>query len=239
MIKIPSFQLLEINEKYALNNLKDEDVLSKAKVNKDDPQTLKLFVESAKKSYRNLSFEPIQQKSVIKMKVEEYKKFQDKQTLWINHEKLILKYNQLLLVGKAEKKIEHLLQVYLRDIADSKSIIFNEKQLWQVWKKLLSIKNSGLTLKIHRLILKRTYIEADKINELNIHANDVNELGIITELIKQSEQVKAITIKIKGFYQENKWITIRIDKNGSILIYGKHKPNIILKFLQLLSQAIL
>lgn len=237
---MPSFQLFEINENFSLEKMQNEDILNKAKTNEDDPQTLKTFLESAKKHYKNLSFEKINQRSAIKMIVDEYMQFQDDQSLWITREKMIIKYNQLLLIGKAEKKIERLLQIYLRDSASSKLLFFTEKQLWQIWKKMRVLANSkNLEIKLHRLILKRTYIDSDKINELNVHANDVSELGIIEDIVRLSDQVKAITIKIKGFYEKNKWFTIRIDKNGSLLIYGNHDSDKIIEFLKLLVESTL
>ena len=89
--------------------------------------------------------------------------------------------------------------------------------------------------KLHRLIIKRTFIDADKITELNINAPDVGDLGITSELIKQAERIQAITVKIKGFYENNKWVTFKLDKNGSILFYGKHNFDILLEILNLLN----
>lgn len=237
MKKIPSFQLFEIQENYSLGKLKEEDVLRQVKANKDDSQSLKTFIESSKNMYKNLSFEPITQKSVIKMIVDEYTQFQDKQTLWINRERMIIKHNNLLMIGKSERKIERLLQIYLRDSADAKPVIFKDKQLWQIWKSMKLVSNN-LEMNLHRLILKKTYIEADKINELNIHAKDVDDLGFVGDLVKLAEQVRAITVRIKGFYSENKWTTIRLDKNGSILIYGKHNSDIIIEFLKLFVKSL-
>ncbi len=236
---MPSYQLFEIDEKYKIANLQNEDILNEVEANKDDPQTLKTFIKSVKKSYRNLNFTPLKQDSAIKMAVEEYNQFQDKQTLWINREKMIIKQNNLLLIGKTDKKIERLFQVYLRDSANLRPVIFKDKYLWQIWKNMKSFAmNSNLDIKLHRLILKKTFIEADKIEEMNIHSNDVNELGLTSELIKQTEKVKTITIKIQGLYNHKKWITVRIDKNGSILIYGRHELDEIFEFLKIFVQSL-
>jgi hypothetical protein len=236
---MPSYQLFEIDENFKITNLQNEDVLNEIKANKDDPQTLKTFINSAKKSYRNLNFKPLKQDSAIQMVVEEYTQFQDKQTLWINREKMIIKQNTLLLIGKTDRKIERIIQIYLRDSANVRPVIFKDKYLWQIWKNLKSYAmNYSLDIKLHRLILKKTYINADKIKEMNIHANDVNELGLISDLLKQTEQVKTITVKIRGFYNLKKWITVRIDKNGSILIYGKHDLEEIIEFLKIIVQSL-
>lgn len=239
MKKIPSFQLFEINQNYSLDKIKNEDILHKVKTRDDDSQILKKFLESSKKHYKNFSFNETDHKNTFKIKVDEYRQFNDKQSLWITLEKLIIKYNQLLLIGKAEKKIERLLQIYLRDSADSKPVYFTDKQLWKIWKKLNNvIASNNLEIKLHRLILKKSYFESDKIDELNIHAEDVSQIGVIEDFIRKSEQIKAITLKIRGFYDENKWFTIRIDKNGSLLIYGNHPPEIIEKFLKLFIKSL-
>jgi len=231
-----SYQLFKINEKFNLKRLQEVDILKTAKVSKDDPQTLKTQLESLKKSYRNLNFKPLKYDYAIKMSMDEHIQFQDNQTLWIKREKDIIKHNQILLVGKADKKIERLLMIYLRDIADLTPIVFQKNYLWTMWKNIKKIKKNDV--KLHRVILKRTFIEADKINEINIHANDVGELGVIEDIVKQAEQVFAITIKVLGYYKENKWVTFRIDKNGSILIYGKHDTRIISEFLDLFVQTL-
>ncbi len=231
-----SYQLFKINENFNLKKLQEEDIIKTAKVNKDDPQTMKTLLDSLKKSYRNLYFEPLKYDFAIKMSMDEHLQFQDKQTLWIKREKNIIKHNQLLLVGKADRKIEKLIMIYLRDLADLSPIVFQKKQLWVLWKNIKKLKNADV--KLHRVILKKTFLEADKINEINIHANDLGELGVLEDIIKQTEQVFAITVKIIGYYKESKWVTIRIDKNGSILIYGKHDINIISEFLDLFARSI-
>jgi len=233
---VVSFQLFKINEKFNLKRLQDEDIIKTAKVSKDDPQTLRVLLDSLKKSYRNLSFKPLKYDFSMKMSMDEYVQFQDNQTLWVKREKDIIKHNQFLLVGKAEKKIEKLLMIYLRDIADLTPVVFQRKQLWNMWKNLKKLKKENV--KLHRVILKRTYIDADKINEINIHANDVGELVVIENIVRQAEQVFAITVKVLGYYKENKWVTVRIDKNGSVLVYGKHDANIISEFLDLFVQSI-
>lgn len=236
---MPSFQLFEVKEQFNIQQLEQEDLLTKVKARNDDSQNLKNFIENSKKKHRNLTFSKDKKGNIIKMNFDEYRQFQDKQTIWINLEKLIIKHNQLLLIGKTGGKIERLVQLYLRDIADSKPIVFNDKQLWQIWKKIVSkAVQEDLETKLHRLIMKNTFIEADKFNELNLHSNDLSNLGIITELVKQAERINAITIKIRGFYADKKWMTIRIDKNGSLLIYGKHNTNIIVKFLELFIQSL-
>ena len=235
---MPSYQLFEIKKEFNIEVLQKEDILNQINANQNDPQTLKLFVESAKKAHRNLSFN-LTKKNILKMNFDEYRQFQDKQTLWINLEKLILKHQNLLLVGKTDKKMEKVIQLFLRDLADTKPLFFKDKQLWQIWKGM-STKAAidNLEMKLHRLIIKNTFIEADKIKELNLHSNDISNLGIVGDIVKQSERIKAITIKIKGFYSDNKWTTVRIDKNGSVLLYGKHEPDIIVKFLDLFIQSI-
>ncbi|HEC38171.1 hypothetical protein LCGC14_1022020 [marine sediment metagenome] len=235
---MPSFQIYEIKKDFKIEDLKDKDVLNQIDVRDEDPQTLKKFIVSGKKNYRDLSFSPLNNIDAAIMKFDEKINFQDKQSLWVNFEKLIIKQGHLLLIGKTEKKIEKLIQIYLRDIASSKPVIFKDKQLWQIWRKLNSNSTDNLEFKLHRVILKNTFIDADKISELNIHANNVGSLGIIGDLIKQSERINAMTIKIKGFYSGNRWTTVRIDKSGSMLIYGKHESNIIIEFLDLLIQSI-
>ena len=131
-----SFQLFKINEKFNLKRLQDEDIIKTAKVSKDDPQTLRVLLDSLKKSYRNLNFKPLKYDFAMKMSMDEYVQFQDNQTLWVKREKDIIKHNQFLLVGKAEKKIEKLLMIYLRDIADLTPVVFQRKQLWNMWKNL-------------------------------------------------------------------------------------------------------
>ena len=135
--------------------------------------------------------------------------------------------------------MEKVVQLFLRDLADTRPLFFKDKQLWQFWKKIYAnVATDNLEMILHRLIIKNTYIEADKIKELNIHSNDISSLGVINEMVRQSERIKAITIKIRGFYSENKWTTVRIDKNGSILIYGRHEPGVVMKLLKLFIQAL-
>lgn len=235
---MPSYQLYEIKEDFNLKILQEKDMLNEVSANKADPQTLKTFIESTKKTHRNLSFN-LKQNNILNMKFDEYKLFQDNQSIWIRLEKLIFKHQHLLLVGKSDKKMEKVIQVFLRDLAGTKPLFFKNKQLWQFWKKIFANATSdNLEMILHRLIIKNTYIEADKIKELNIHSKDINNLGVINELVRQSERIKAITIKIRGFYSDNKWTTVRIDKNGSILIYGKHEPGAVIKLLNLFIQAL-
>ena len=164
---MPSFQLYEVKEVFKIKDLKDKDVLNQLSVRKEDPQSLKKFIDSGKKSHRNLSFSPLNDSDAAIMRFDEKLNFQDKQHLWVNFEKLIIKHERLLLIGKTDKKIEKLIQVYLRDSANSKPVFFNDKQLWQIWGKFNSKSSNNLEFKLHRIILKNTFIDADKISELN------------------------------------------------------------------------
>lgn len=233
---MPSFKLFRIDESYDIFNMVKEDILKKIQVNKEDPLTEKKLVESLKKTHRNLSFSSEKKKNIIKMEFDEYIKLRDEQNIWIRLEKHIIKNNQVLLVGKTEKKIEMLFQLYLRKYADSRPIVFSDKHLWQVWLNIKSEAEKRLMeSKLHRLIIKRTFINADKITELNINAPDVGDLGITSELIKQAEKIQAITVKIKGLYENSKWVTFKLDKSGSIMFYGKHSFDILLEILNLLN----
>ncbi|MHA1130957.1 MAG: hypothetical protein ACTSQQ_09125, partial [Candidatus Helarchaeota archaeon] len=214
------------------------DVLQQTEARNDDPQTVQTLLKSIKKNYRNLEFKPIQNKFAIQMSVDEFTKFNDNQELWINQEKLILKRGKLLLIGKTDKRIERIMGLFLRDIADTKPITFQNKKLWQIWGRLKKIaREKDLEVKLHRLILKKTYFETDDFNELNIHANDVSILGITSSLVNQAEKIMALTIKIHGIL-ERKWITFRLDKNGSILIYGKHELDTIAQLLDLFVRSV-
>lgn len=233
---MPSFQLFEINEEYSLKNLEKTDILETVKIKKNDPKTLESFLNSAKESYRNLRIQPTQKEYAVKIIMDEHTQFQDKQTLWINREKLIIKHKRFLLIGKAERKIEKILMIYLRDPADLKPVIFSDKYLWNIWKNMKKIQNENI--KLHRVILKNTFIDADRIKELNIHANDINELSSVENIVKEAERIIVITVKVLGYYPKNKWLTIRIDRNGSFLVYGKHDIEIISKFMNLFTQSV-
>jgi hypothetical protein len=234
---MPSFQLYQVREEFNIKDLEDKNVLSQIEAKDEDPRTLKEFIKSGKKSHRNLIFDPLDEIDAVIMRFDEKLDFQDKQFLWVNSEKLIIKHKNLLLIGKTSKKIEKLIQIYLHDYAKSKPIFFKDKQLWQIWKKLISITSNNLEYKLHRIIIKNTYLEAEKVSELNIHAKNVGNLAIIREIVDQAEKINAITIKVNGLYSKNKMITIRIDKNGSILFYGKHETSIIQDFLSIFIKA--
>ena len=235
---MPSYKIYKIDKNLTLDQVKDPELLSKIQANDSDPTTVSKFIESAKKSYKNLSFEPLTKEVLLKIKLEEKIQFQEDQVLWVTREKMIFKIGEYLFIGKYEKKFERLMAIFLRNSVKIKPIEFSNKYLWKIWKFLRKESiNSGLQIKLHRVILKNTFLNSDKVKEINIHANDLYELEILESLIEDAERMIAFTYKIKGF-EEGKWLTARIDKKGSFLIYGNHNQNVLLKFFELLVQVL-
>ncbi len=238
---MPAYQLYEINSNYKITNLINTKFSKENIIRSSDPETTKIFVESHLDNYRNISFKPTNLANSLKILYKEFLQFSDQQSIWLSYEKSIIRHENLLLIEKANKKLERLIGLYLRDEGGAKSIIFDKKKLWSIWKNLRKQEEKfNIYLKLHRLILKNGFLGADKYSELNVHSNNLEEMGILNEMVKYSEKIKTLTIKIRGFKDDdkNKWVTFRIDTSGSVLLYGKHENEILVKFLQLLKSSI-
>ncbi len=225
---MPSFQIYSIEDKYKLDKIKDSDVLLNVKTNKSDPQTLKNFLDHSKKHHKNLEFEPLIENSLAKVTFDHEVRLSPKQTAWVSQEKLMIKRSSYLLIGKTEGRVERLISLYLRDIASVKRLVFPDKGLWKFWNNLLKeSKKDGYNINLHRIILQKTHTETDEIEELNIHAKDVSTLGMTASLVHNAKRVKVITVRIGGLFENapKEWMTVRIDRRGSFLVYKQPKKN--------------
>ena len=155
-----------------------------------------------------------------------------KQDVWISESLDILRKDDLLLIQKTVSKSDFLIEKQLSE--SLVQIIFKEKQLLKLWRKMKKQANqNGHSIKLHRIIINKTFLNADEIKELNIHAKDVSEIDIFGELTKLAGKIRVITVKIGGIAKDNKPFTVRIGQN-SIQIYGNHTPESILKFVNYL-----
>ena len=91
---------------------------------------------------------------------------------------------------------------------------------------------NGLEISLHRIILSKTYLNSERVNEINIQAIDIADISSLKGIINQAEIIKVITVKIFGLTKDSKVVTTRIDRNGSLMIYGNHKNETILDLLK-------
>jgi hypothetical protein len=231
-----SYQIYVVNDQFNLKSVQNSDILNNVKPEEGDPNTVKLFLDSAKKAHRNLQFESLDGDSSIMMKVEEQVEFTDKQTIWFKREKVITQIGHYLIVGKTEKRFEKVIQLYLRGEAGVKPLEFTTKKLWDTFGTIKkNAEKSGLEIRLYRVILKNTFIESDKISELNIQANNIQDLSAIKEIIKQADKIRVLTVQIRGITKdEKKWFTVRLDHRGSLQLYGTYSPKTLQKVLELI-----
>jgi hypothetical protein len=240
VIVMASYQLFTIRENTSLDTFFQSSVLENTKTDDDDPRTLKTFVDYSKNHHRNIVFTTIKRDMITKLNLEQ-KMFLDSndQEVWLDQEKLIIRVTNHLLIGKTRNKFEKLLGYYLRDKAEAAPAEFSNKFLWQLWNSLSrNSTNLGLKLRLHRVIMYKTLFESDNIKEINLQANNISDLLIIKDLVKHAEKINVITIKIQGLFENSKWITIRIDRKGSFLVYGKHPPEILLDVFRFILDSI-
>lgn len=232
---MPSFKLLKIQETFSLEDIYGKNI-ENVVPRIDDPQTTKLFLENARKTHKDLHFESIGETDIVKLKFEELNQFNDNQAIWLHREKAMIKFHDYLMIGKSSQKVERIVQLYLRNRVEIKSLRFTKKHLWRLWLSLRrNVREMGLEIYLHRIILINTYLNSDHLKEINLHAMDVSDLRSIKDIIVQAEIIKVITIKVFGLTRDNKVVTIRIDRNGSLMIYGNHKSETFLKVLELLA----
>jgi len=216
--------------------------LSTVKAKESDPKTLKNFLDYSKKRHKNLKFEPLIKNTLSKMTFDNEVQLSPEQSIWISQEKLVIKRSNFLFIGKTKSRIEKLISIYLRNIANVREAEFSDKGLWLFWNSLLKeSKQNSYDINLHRIILQKTYTEFDDIEELNIHAKDVSTLEMLSPLVHNAKRIKVITIRIRGLFKDapKKWITIRIDRKGSFLIYKQPEKNqVLIELLDFLIKSI-
>lgn len=87
--------------------------------------------------------------------------------------------------------------------------------------------------------MEKTYLDSSPITEINIHSKNVEDIDRLSDLITNAKRIKVITLKLQlPFEEKKKWITLRIDHKGSILIYGKQPENILMQIKELVTNSL-
>ena len=164
--------------------------------------------------------------------------------IWVPQEIYMLQASKHLFISRGAGDMRFAVQKYLDNTIRIFTKDFSPKRLITVYNKLKrNGKLSGYDIFLHRIILRRTYLNGNFIKELNLSTAYVDEMSNFNELINNSEKIYVITFKIKwNLVDENgkkfKDLTARIDTTGNLLIYGVHSNKLIDRFLELLIKSL-
>ena len=216
----PDFKI----ESYFSNNWKDDLQLPKG-----TSENIRRKFDEVQKDIKNTLLNKTREKVVLKC---DYRLNFGTQEVWVPKSIDIIKYDNLILIQKLSSQIEMVIEKTLGN-----NIIpytFMGKDLLKLWYKLKkATEENSKQLFLHRLILSKTFLEADEIDELNICSKDVSKLDYFKTLTKSAKKIKVITIRLKGLTEMNKIFTVRIAQN-QLQIYGNHLTKTIIEFLKYL-----
>lgn len=241
---MPSYKIYQINKIIDLKNQFSTGWINKVKPIKGDIEVLNQKINNTKKVIKDETIKNNEKLAKNAYTIDYMYNYQvDKaQKVWISDFINIISTNSYLFVSKGKSRLRLLIQTHLESKISLLDVNFNPKKLRQLWnkiKKLLNIDNHDVS--IHRLILEKSFIDADNLKEINISANNVENLGIFSSLLKNSERIRVITIKIKWNPEEEvrlKNMVIRINSSGSFLIYGDHPKQSIDKFFEYFTKSL-
>lgn len=226
---MPSYQIVKISKTGSNLNIDDLIQTNKifSKLNSSlTSESLKLKLQHVKKNHRNLV---IKKSDWEKCKILEYENnpnLPNYPDVWISQKLNLLLFNPFFFIGKSSSYLDEMIAKYISLNGKAEKILLNRKKLWTFYKRLRpeSIKKC-IKIEIHRIILRNTFLDSSKINELNIQAKNVADVDQINELIKESQEIKAITLRF--YFNQKDYITIRIDKSANVLIYGNPSTELI------------
>ncbi len=229
---MPSYKLYRIKPDFNIKTYISNNWIEDAVLPKGLSENIKRKFNQIKKNIQKSS---VSQDDSLKLGYKaklncEHKLVFGSQEIWIPKSIEIIKNEDLLLIQKLSSNINMVIERSL-DI-NIVPISFPEKDLLGLWRKLKkSVENDGKHISLHRLIIEKTFLESDEINELNISTSDVSQLGYFKDLTSNAKKIKVITIRIKGLAESKKVFTVRIARN-QMQIYGTHPTSTIIKFLE-------
>jgi len=240
---MPSFKLYKLNKNIDIIELFHRTWIDDVRINDGDLEVINQKIDTTRQEIRNLRIARNSELSELAYTFQyefDFKATKENH-FWLPDNLNILQSHPYLLVSKGKSQLRFLIKQHLRNNYELLPIEFKNKSLLAVWRRLKkSFFEKNHNIQLHRIILERVYIESDFIKELNISTGNIEELGLYTDLMKNSERIKVITFKIlwDGFKENYKNMTVRIDYSGNILIYGDHSKETINEFLSCCSDAL-
>ncbi len=196
------------------------DFLNADLLKESDPEKMKLKLNHIQKDHKNFTIQSTDWKKCINVKFEINPHLQNNPDVWIPQKINLIKEKNYFLVGKTSTGLHDMIALYLRRKGTLKKVSFINKTLWKLFQKIKTYSSEKISeIILHRIILKNSFIESSKINELNIQTKNVEDVDGLGDMINICSEIKAITIRFY-FFDDKSHITIRIDKSGHVLIYG-------------------
>lgn len=237
---MPSYQIYKMEKETSLIPKDLAKILEEIKIDESDSEVLKQKIQNLIKRHKNVNLETIKKENIFKIEFDYELELAGEQKVWIPQKLLLMKSKNYLLIGKSEGNLRHLIEYYFRDSIKITHVFFKDKELWKIWKQLKkSSEREGIPYLLHRIILEKTYLDSCPITEINIHTKNVEDIDRIFDLITDAKRVKVITVKLQlPFEEKKKWITLRIDHKGAILIYGNQPDNILMRIKELVTDSL-
>ena len=237
---MPSYQIYKMENEVSLVPNNFVHILEEVRIDESDSEVLKQKIQNLINRHKNIHLETIKKENILKIKFDYELELAGEQKVWIPQKFLMMKSKNYLLIGKSEGNLRHLIEYYFRDLIRITRVFFKNKELWKVWKLLKdSSDKEGISYLLHRIILEKTYLDSSMITEINIHSKNVEDIDRLSDLITNAKRIKVITVKLQLLYEEKKkWITLRIDHKGNILIYGRQPENILMQIKELITNSL-
>lgn len=237
---MPSYQIYKMEKEISLVPNDFVKILEEIKIDENDSEVLKQKIQNLINRHKNVNLETIKKENILKINFDYELELAGEQKVWIPQKLLLMKSKNYLLIGKSEGNLRHLIEYYFRDSIKITRVFFKDKELWKIWRLLKkSSERKGISYLLHRIILEKTFLDSSPIAEINIHSKNVEDIDRLSDLITNAKRIKVITVKLQlSFEEKKKWITLRIDHKGNILIYGKQPENILMQIKELVTDSL-
>jgi len=242
---MPSYKIYVIKKKPDFKNLFSSNWLDHVKPLRGDLEATSQKIESLKENYETIEIinnEKLADEAYT-LKYRFNMQLPGETMVWIPEDLKIIYRDNFLYISRGQGNIRFLIEKYLSANLDILPKDFKKKGLINIWKNLEKQSNEiGFNVKLHRLILHKVFLEGDFLNEMNLSTNNIQNIGYFKQLIQDSEEIRAITFKIRwnALSSENeilKDITSRLDSSGNLLVYGNHLKESINRLLLTLSRC--